>query len=123
MPKYEVLFYATHRGEALFQTFLNSMTDKPRSKVMKLIDLLEEHGPNLKRPYADVLRDGIRELRCQHGHTNIRAFYFFVHGKQIIITHGLIKKTDKVPAAEIDRAVSYKRDFESRQNHEENKSS
>lgn len=119
MAKYEVVFYATLRGDALFQTFLDSMTDKLRSKVMKLLDLLEEHGPNLKRPYADMLRDGIRELRCQQGHSNIRAFYFFFQGNKIIITHGLIKKTDRVPPAEIDRAVSYKRDFEARYNREE----
>lgn len=93
MSQYEVVFYATHRGEAHFQTFLDSMTDKLRVKVMKLIDLLEEHGPNLKRPYADTLRDGIRELRCQQGH--------------------------KVPPSEIERSISYKRDFEERYNREE----
>lgn len=119
MSRYEVIFYTTHRGDALFQTFLDSMTDKLRIKVMKLLDLLEEHGPNLKRPYADTLRDGIRELRCQQGHNNIRAFYFFFQGKKIIITHGLIKKTDKVPPAEIERAVNFKRDFETRYNREE----
>jgi phage-related protein len=119
MAKYEIVFYTTPRGEALFQKFLDSMTDKLRSKVMKLLDLLEEHGPNLKRPYSDMLRDGIRELRCQQGHNNIRAFYFFFQGKKIIITHGLIKKTDKVPPTEIDKAVSYKRDFEIRYNSEE----
>jgi len=119
MAKYEIMFYATRREEVLFQTFLDSMTDKLRAKVMKLLDLLEEHGPNLKRPYSDTLRDGIRELRCQQGHNNIRALYFFFKGKKIIITHGIIKKTDKVPVAEIDRALSYKRDFETRNKGEE----
>ncbi|MBI3548232.1 MAG: type II toxin-antitoxin system RelE/ParE family toxin [Elusimicrobia bacterium] len=81
---------------------------------MKFLDLLASQGPNLKRPYADVLRDGIRELRVRLGSNQYRALYFFIVGKHIVITHGILKNEDKVPPGEIDRAVRCKIDFESR---------
>jgi len=61
-----------------------------------------------------MLRDGIRELRVAFGGNSYRAFYFFIVGDLIVITHAFIKKTDKVPQAEIDRALRYRCDFESR---------
>ena len=43
-----------------------------------------------------------------------RALYFFFIGKNIVITHAFVKKTDKVPPGEIERALRYKQDFEER---------
>ena len=31
--------------------------------LIKFLDILAQYGPDLKRPYADMLREGIRELR------------------------------------------------------------
>lgn len=104
-------FYETARGECPFQAFLDSSDAKVQAKFIKLLDLLEEHGPNLKRPYADILRDGIRELRARHGTKRYRALFFFFIGQTIVITHGIIKKTDGVPPAEIDRALRCRADF------------
>ncbi len=60
---------------------------------------------------ADVLRGGIRELRVVFGGDQFRALYFFWDGDQIIVTHGIIKKSDKVPPAEIERAIRYRADY------------
>lgn len=81
---------------------------------MRRLDLLQEHGPNLKRPYADILRDDIRELRVGFASSQYRAFYFFMAGAHIVITHGILKNMDKVPPGEIERAIRYKRDWEER---------
>ena len=116
---YQTLYYKTTRGDCPFQTFLDGTTDRVRSKFFKLLKLLEEHGPNLKRPYADALRDGIRELRVGLGGDQYRALYFFVSGRTIVITHGIIKKTDAVPAGELQRAINYKNDFFARWNNKE----
>ena len=71
-------------------------------------------GPNLKRPYADVLSHGIRELRVVFGSNQYRGLYCFFHRDFIIVTHGFMKKSDAVPIGEIERALLYKRDFEYR---------
>ena len=74
---------------------------------------MEEYGPNLPRPYADVVRGKIRELRVIFASAQYRFLYFF-HSKHIIITHGFLKKTDRVPDSEIDRAQRIMADFEDR---------
>ncbi|MDR1736660.1 MAG: type II toxin-antitoxin system RelE/ParE family toxin, partial [Oscillospiraceae bacterium] len=51
---------------------------------------------------------------AQVGSDITRALYFFVVGKQIIVTHGFVKKTQKTPPSEIDRAKQYRKDYLSR---------
>lgn len=84
------------------------------AKFIKRLDLLRYQGPNLKRPYADSLRNGIRELRVRIGTDRYRALYFFTRGQYIIITHGILKTTRRVPPEEIDRALRCKKDLEAR---------
>lgn len=79
------------------------MQIKIRAKVAKWIDKLKKEGPNLPRPYADIVRGKIRELRVSFGSNECRFLYFFF-SKRIIITHGFLKKTDKIPEREIERA-------------------
>ncbi|MCI0693237.1 type II toxin-antitoxin system RelE/ParE family toxin [candidate division KSB1 bacterium] len=37
--------------------------------------------------------------------------YFFTRGNTIILPHGFVKKTTKVPENEIERAIRYRRDY------------
>jgi len=108
---YKVLFYEREIGGCPTREFLSSLPLKVRAKISKWIEKLEEYGPDLPRPYADIVRGKIRELRIVFSSTQYRLLYFF-HGKYIIITHGFIKKTDKVPDIELEKAQNLMRDFE-----------
>ena len=66
---------------------------------------------DLHRPYADILRDGIHELRLRVGRVNYRMLYFFHGNTAVVLTHGLTKEK-KVPNKEIDRALDLKKMFE-----------
>jgi phage-related protein len=71
---------------------------------MARIRLLAALGHELRRPHADVLSDGIWELRVRVGRVNYRLLYFF-HGKDVaIVAHGLTKEAG-VPDADIERAI------------------
>ena len=67
-------------------------------------------GPDLPRPYADMIRGKIRELRVSFGGLHHRFLYFF-QGKRIVVTHGFLKKTAAIPEGEITRAERYMADF------------
>lgn len=108
--RYEVLFYVKENRECPMDGFLDSLPVKVRAKVAKWVELLEEEGPDLPRPYADTLRDKIRELRVKYGAFQYRLLYFFL-ARKVIITHGFIKRTDRVPEAEIERALSAMEDL------------
>ena len=72
--------------------------------------VLKEKGPNLHRPYADVLEGPIRELRVVFGRLEMR-FLYFIDDKSIVLTNGFMKKTPKVPREEIDLANRYRSDW------------
>jgi len=113
---YKVYFYQTERDECPVDEFLDSLNIKHRAKVLRWIKQLEESGPDLKRPYADILKGKIRELRIPFGRNSYRIFYFFFTGKNVILTHGIYKKTDKTPFKEISKAENYMTDFLNRFN-------
>ena len=69
-------------------------------------------GHELRRPEADLLQDGIYELRARDGRVNYRILYFF-HGQNIAILAHALTKEDKVPKSDIERAVTRKAAFES----------
>jgi phage-related protein len=111
---YEVLLYKARDDADPVQEFLDGLGKKPRAKAAKFMALLAVMGPDLPRPYADVLRDKIRELRVPYGSLQIRLLYFFA-GQKIIMTNGFLKKTGKIPSEEIDRAVRRMADWLSRE--------
>ena len=107
---YEVEFYTTPSGDCPIDEYLDEMVSKHRAKVEKWIEKLEEYGPNLPRPYADILDGPIRELRIQFGHMKYRILYF-IHKKIVLLTHGIVKKTGPVPSEEIERTKRYMHDW------------
>jgi len=107
---YEVEFYKDRKERCFTIEFLNELQTKVRAKVAKWVDKLEKEGPNLPRPYTDIVRGKIRELRVSFSSNEYRFLYFFF-GKRIIITHGFLKKTDRIPEGEIERAERIMQDF------------
>ncbi|MEK7794691.1 MAG: type II toxin-antitoxin system RelE/ParE family toxin [Candidatus Hydrogenedentota bacterium] len=70
----------------------------------KLIRLLESQGHELRRPFADYLRDGIYELRILTGRKQYRILYSF-EGKNIALLSHALSKEAKVPKVDIERAI------------------
>ncbi|HHT44093.1 MAG TPA: type II toxin-antitoxin system RelE/ParE family toxin [Fastidiosipila sp.] len=115
MTKCEIIFYEKDNGEVPVEKFLNGLELKKRAKTMRTIDLLQNNGWKLRSPYSKELSDGIFELRTQFGSDITRVFYFFVIGKQAVLTHGFVKKSVKTPPEEIERAKRYRQDYLRRQ--------
>ncbi len=69
---YEVVFYRSPRGECFTEAFLNELPAKVRGKILRWLEALETHGPQLPRPYADIVRGKIRELRIVFSSSHYR---------------------------------------------------
>src|SRR5579864_9568348 len=110
MPKTKVVFYKEDDGSVPILGWLDELNEKALDKCRVRIERLEELGHELRRPEADILRDGIYELRVGLQHVNYRMLYFF-HGRMAaVVSHGLVKE-DEVPPKEIDKALERKRKF------------
>lgn len=109
---YNIIYYEKKNGECPVRDFIKQFDVASEAPIVfARLALLEEYGPQLKRPYADFLRDKIYELRFKIFKKQIRLLYFFFHGNSIVLAHGFIKKTDKVPENEIERAIRYRLDY------------
>jgi phage-related protein len=78
---------------------------------LALLDMLAEHGHQLRRPHSGALGDGLFELRCRDGGIQVRMLYAF-EGKGIaVLTNGLVKKSGPVPASEVRLARRRLREY------------
>lgn len=84
---------------------------KAQIKCLACLSQLEDRGHELRRPVADLLRDGIYELRSTYAGVHYRILYFLAGRDAVVVCHGLIKEA-AVPAADIERAMVRRRKFE-----------
>jgi len=75
------------------------------------ISILQDNGYELREPYSKHLSEGVFELRAKVGSDITRVLYFFYVEWHIILTNGFIKKTQKTPPKEIERAKKYRADY------------
>ncbi len=106
MPRTPVVIFA-EKGRAPLLEWMDGLDETVRNKLIARIDLLAERGHELRRPHADLLRDGIHELRAVSRHVNYRVLYFF-HDGAAVLSHGITKR-DAVPPKEIDLAMARRR--------------
>jgi hypothetical protein len=115
MPKTTVYLFRDSTGRSPIVDWLVSLRASDRrayTKCVAAIRRLASDGYELHRPRADYLRDGIHELRTRAGHVNYRLLYFF-HGRNVaVISHGVTKE-DAILPADIERAITRMRHFES----------
>lgn len=111
MPETEVLIFAEDDGSAPLMEWLDGLPPKVQDKCIVRIERLAELGHELRRPEADLLRDGIHEMRASHQSVHYRMLYFF-HEQRAVVTHGLTKER-QVPDREIELALRRKAAFQS----------
>ena len=116
--RFEVLFYSLPNGREPVREFLDSLDDKMRAKMLREIALLAANGPELREPDSKNIGDGIFELRARSGSDITRVLYFFFVGRRAILTNGFVKKTQKTPESEKERALRYRAEYFGREGHE-----
>lgn len=110
MPKTEVQFFANSDGSCPFLQWFDLLPREVQNKCTVRMERLAERGYELRRPEADLLRDGIYELRASRAGVHYRMLYFF-HKQRAIIWMGIIKES-KVPSVYIERAIKAKELYE-----------
>lgn len=111
MQEFEVLFYDLPNGTEPAKDFIMGLDIKMRAKMLRTISMLQNNGYELREPYSKHINEGIFELRAKVGSDISRVLYFFVVDKKVILTNGFIKKTQKTPKNEIEKAKSYRIEY------------
>lgn len=103
-------FYKRENGKMPVKDFLGELPIKLRAKVVDLFIAIEESDLYFDMPHSRPMEDGIFEFRIQFAGDKARVFYFFEHRGKLILTNGFLKKSQKTPPRELERAKEYKKD-------------
>jgi phage-related protein len=97
-------FYANAAGVAPVEQFLDGLQKKQRAKLLGLIEKLQEHGMALPFPYSSQVEGRLRELRTRLGKTRLRILDFCDANQEFQLLHGVVKATEKLERADVQRA-------------------
>ncbi|CUA85893.1 type II toxin-antitoxin system RelE/ParE family toxin [Pseudidiomarina woesei] len=80
---------------------LLSIPPKIQARMIRLLELMETHGPNLGPPHTKSLGNGLFELRVKAQEGIARGVFCYLNGERICVLSVFVKKTQKVPQNEI----------------------
>lgn len=109
-----VIFYEKEDGTIPIVDFMVTLDSGMKAKVTRALKLLQARGYTLRTPHSKELTDGIMELRIAFGGNISRVLYFFIVGNTAVVTNGFIKKSQKTPSEEMQRAKRYRADYQRR---------
>ncbi len=81
-----------------------------KASFVRLTELIEEFGLDLRLPHSRAMGGGLFELRPKGREGIARVFYCTKVGKRIIVLHSFIKKTNETPQRELDIARKRQRE-------------
>lgn len=104
MPLTDVVLFRDEDGSVPLLDWFELLPKKVVIKCRSKLARLKAMGHELRRPEADLLRDGIYELRVGYQGVHYRILYFFHGNIAAVVSHGLTKEREVRPI-EIERAI------------------
>ena len=93
-----------------FNDFKNALSEGERKKVMRALLLLETED-RVPYHYIKYLKEGIFELRVNYGNNEFRIFHIYDGNLVVILLNAFKKKSQKIPAYELDKAIRLKYEY------------
>jgi len=106
----EVVFYRTGSGNEPVRAWLKALSKQDKKAIGGDIKTVQ-YGWPLGMPVARNMEPGLWEIRCQLD-KRIARVLFAVKGKQMVLLHGFIKKSQKTPQADLQLAKERKANLE-----------
>jgi phage-related protein len=112
--RWQIASPAEADGQSQVEIFVDGLAASFSSSAEGLLIMLERHsrqGPDAFNT-AQVHYVDQKEKIYEYIKGRLRLFWFEDGDRVVICTHGIIKKTQKTPKREIDRAIRVKRAYE-----------
>lgn len=87
-------------GKCRVREFIPALEEADKKKIVYLLKRTGDLGTPANIEKFRNLENGIFEFKS----FQVRVLCFFAKGEMIILTHGFVKKKDKTPRTEIERA-------------------
>jgi phage-related protein len=109
--KIPVVFYRTRGGAELVRDWLRFLDERDRHAIGLDLMRVQFRWP-VGMPLCRAMGDGLWEVRTTLPSNRIARVLFCVARDRIVVLHGFIKKTQKVPDEELTLARKRKKEFE-----------
>ena len=80
------------------------MPPKIQARMLKLLEMIEEHGANLGAPHTEPMGDGLFEIRAKAKEGIGRSLFCYMKGEKVCVLTAFVKKSQKTPKKELDLA-------------------
>ena len=106
---YEIEFFEDAKGHSEIVTYIKDLEKRSKSnkecrvnynKIIAYFDLLQEYGVMIGEPVTKHIEGSIWELRPLRN----RFLYAYYNDGVFVVLHHFIKKTQKTPRRELDKA-------------------
>ncbi|WP_275352403.1 type II toxin-antitoxin system RelE/ParE family toxin [Xenorhabdus bovienii] len=87
-----------------------NMPPKIQARLLKLLELIEEHGANLGEPHTKAMGKGLFEIRAKAQEGIGRGLFCYLQGSNIIVLHVFVKKSQKTPKKDLELAYERMRE-------------
>jgi len=106
-PILQVVFFHNPSGREPVREWLKVMDKDDRTVIGEDIKLVQFRWP-LGMPLVRKLEADLWEVRSHLSSGRIARVFFTVHGTEMVLLHGFIKKSQKTPVDELDLAQKRK---------------
>ena len=103
---WKVTFYS-----ARVEAEINALPAGFVARFVRYAERMEMYGPNLGMPHTRPMGDGLFELRLKAAEGIARVFFCTVVGRQIVVLHQFVKKSEKTPKRELNVARNRMREI------------
>ena len=113
---FAIIFYKDKNGSSDIINYLDELqerlkTDKnarvKREKILVYLAALAEYGTRIGKPYVKHIDGNLWELRPLRD----RIFFFYWREDQFVLVHHYLKRSQKTPKKEIEKARKNRKDF------------
>ncbi|MCZ7643606.1 MAG: type II toxin-antitoxin system RelE/ParE family toxin [Pseudorhodoplanes sp.] len=111
MKRLPAFFYQLPSGREPVREWLSSLSPDDRRSIGEDIKDVEFSWP-IDMPLCRGMGHGLWEVRSELSAGRIARVLFTVHRGRMVLLHGLIKKSQKTPPADLDLARKRMRDIE-----------
>lgn len=106
-----IVFYRTASGAEVVRDWLKGLEAADRSAIGQDLMRVQYRWP-VGMPLCRPLGNGLWEVRTNLPSRNIARMIFTPSGGRLLLLHGFIKKTQKMPPAELALARRRRAEFE-----------
>jgi len=113
---FQIAFYRDKDGDSEIVDFLDELQKKGKTsktdrvnriKILAYLQALKEYGTHIGQPIVKHIEGSLWELRPLKN----RIFFFYWKDDTFVLLHHFVKKSQKTPDKEIEKALLRQKDF------------